>query len=570
MALTKYLHPRPGSPNLYVRLSVPTDIQDALGKIEITKSMGTSDRRLAEQRAMKFISAQKERFDNLSAGDEAVAPADINEKIVETYYDKFLGELHQRSKLYASQGVDQLEGWLGKLKFQQSEWKRRSIAEDYDRATVLLEAFIDKQGFKFGGEIAHLLPSIMTAIIETFNVTIKRLEGDNEAAPTSQFVQLVNQHRNNRAKEGERLSNFKVKYLSELILEENRKPANVEQYGMIIDLFIEWVGDDYKVSSLTKKHSSSFREVLDAFPASRMKTKRLASASVAECIKIAERDSLRLLSQSSKGKYVSQLSGFFRWLVKRGICVSNIWNGMNYKPDKAAKQRPPFTVSQLNQILRSPLYSGFLKDGKEHLFGDLRANDWRFWIPLLCMFTGSRITEIAQLHVDEIEEREGCLVGYLRHDIAKGQSLKSETSKRFVVFNSNLIAAGFDDYWRKQAQRSKRDGNERLFPELTAGKRPELGQTPSRFWREYLEKIGVKKKGARDGFGSHSFRHLLADEMRIAGYLDIEFGQIVMGHSNNSMTGRYGIIPQGTVERLRTMIEAVQFKGVDFSTVIKN
>lgn len=573
MSLSNYLHQRPGSPNWHVRLAVPTHLQKTLNRREITRSMRTSDRRQAEQKAMKFISEQRELFDSLTGEDEAVAPADLNERIVGVYYDKFLEELSKRSKEFASQGIDQLENWLGKLRVQQAEWKRRVIAEDYKRVADIAASFIDREHFKIdkkSNDFKGLLPTITTAIIEALDVTIRRLEGEIDAQPKSSYVEGVLVQRSNMARDGERLSDHKVKYLSELVTEQNRKPTNVEPIGVIIDLFIEWCGDGKSVNSLTKKNASAFREVLDGFPVSRMKMKRLASAPISVCIRIAKNEGLGLLSQSTKAKYISQISTFFGWMLKRGICDSNIWDGMTYKANKTANRRPSFNTEQLNQILQSPLYCGFVRDGKEHLPGDHQADDWRYWLPLVCMFTGARITEIAQLHVDDIEERDGYLIGYLQADRSRGQSLKTEKSKRLVVFNSKLVAAGYKDYWQKQLDRSQLDDNTQLFPELKAGKRPDLGAKPSRWWRDYLVKIGVKKKGEADGIGSHSFRHRLADEMRSAGYLDSEFGEIVMGHAQNTMTSRYGDISQGTVERLAEMIENAKFEGVDFRSILRN
>ena len=60
----------------------------------------------------------------------------------------------------------------------------------------------------------------------------------------------------------------------------------------------------------------------------------------------------------------------------------------------------------------------------------------------------------------------------------------------------------------------------------------------------------------------------MADEMREAGYLNEEFGQLVMGNSDRSMTARYGKVPQGTVQRLADMIAKAEFKGVDFSNIL--
>ncbi len=571
MSLSKYLAARKGSPNLYVRLPVPTHLQEILGKVEISKSMKTSDWKLAEKRAIAFIADQQLRFENLSSSEGSIAPANLNEHIVEVYYDKFLAELNSKTKIFSRQGVQELQNWLGKLRIENSEWGRRSFAEDYVRAEELLTGFLDKNEYqidRMGKDYDDLLVSITHAIIEALNVVIRRIEGDIDAAPRSSYVVNVKQQIKAKAKDGERMSDYKKKYLNELINEEKRAPSNVEQYGQIIDLFIEWYGDEKNIQDIIKKDAADFRDLLDKFPVSRKKISRLASSSIEECVTIAQKENLKLLSNASKGKYISQLSGFFAWLVKRGVCENNIWHGMSYKVDKTENRRPAFTTEQLNEILSSPLFSGFKEDGKEHLVGRVQSDDWRKWIPLLCMFTGSRISEIAQLYVDDIAETNGCLIGYLKANRDRGQSLKTEKSMRLVVFHSTLLNMGFKEFWKRQAKRAEKDGNMQLFPELRAGKRPELGARPSRWWRNYLEKIKVKERGAADGIGAHSFRHGLADEMRKAGYLDDEFGQIVMGHTNQSMTSRYGMLPQGTVERLSEMIEAVKFEGVDFSKII--
>jgi integrase len=109
--------------------------------------------------------------------------------------------------------------------------------------------------------------------------------------------------------------------------------------------------------------------------------------------------------------------------------------------------------------------------------------------------------------------------------------------------------------------RTNRDGDARLFPELQPNARGQISWTPSRFWRTYLIRVGIKNGG--DGFGSHSFRHGLADQLRVAGYLDDEI-EVALGHNQVTVTAGYGQVRQGTVARLSVMIEAVTFPGIDF------
>jgi integrase len=122
---------------------------------------------------------------------------------------------------------------------------------------------------------------------------------------------------------------------------------------------------------------------------------------------------------------------------------------------------------------------------------------------------------------------------------------------------------GFIAYFNRQLARSNADGNRQLFPELKlTGERGKLGDLPSRFWRDYLSAIAIKS-GA-DGMGAHSFRHTISDRLRTAGYLDREFGPLILGHSDKSVTGGYGELKQGTAKMRHDMLDAVEFDDIDF------
>ncbi|WP_430414272.1 DUF6538 domain-containing protein [Parasphingorhabdus sp.] len=568
MALENYLHKRPNSPNYQVRIAVPSQLHSVLKKREITKSMKTSDRKIAEVTAMQFIAEQKQLFERLSARDESVAPKDLHSQIVETYFDGMLEEFVKRTKAAALAGAEELQSYHEKLKIQKKEWQRLQLAEDFNRIENYARSFVTKHGFNIefdSMEFEHLLPSMMETIVAAIDVALKRFEGDFSSSPQSKFVLDTKAMQSQVAKKGERIVDLLPRYIDEQESEYGRKRTSLTQDETVILTFAEWIGEEREIGSISIKDAARFRDDLKKLPKSRGKIKSLSGRPIQECISLAKKQSLPLLSTATKSRYISQLSAFFGWLKKRGICDHNIWLGMTFKVDKSANRRPAYTDDQLNRILASPLFKGFEKDKKEHVAGTVEANDWRKWIPLLCLFTGARVSEIAQLYIDDIEERDGRLIAYLKVDADRGQSIKSGQS-RLVVFHSKLIEAGFKDYWREQQARADIDDNMQLFPDITAGKRPELGAKPARWWGNYLKKIGIKTPG--DGLGTHSFRHRLSDEMRLAGYQNADFGFLVMGHSDGSMTARYGDVPQGTVEHLAEMIENAKFKDVDFSSIL--
>jgi integrase len=214
-------------------------------------------------------------------------------------------------------------------------------------------------------------------------------------------------------------------------------------------------------------------------------------------------------------------------------------------------------------VLSSPLFTGFEADGKEHRPGKVRADDWRYWIPLLCLFSGMRVGEAAQLRAEDVSRHDsGAWIIDIQHDPAKGQTTKAGQS-RAAVAHAKLVELGFVAFVEK---RRNAGGDSRLFPELVANGRDQIGAEPSAFWRDYLTRVGIKS-GA-DGLGAHSFRHELADRLRVeAGLVDDQIA-VALGHDQKSTTAGYGAVRQGTVRFLAPVMAQVRFDGVKFEHVV--
>lgn len=171
-----------------------------------------------------------------------------------------------------------------------------------------------------------------------------------------------------------------------------------------------------------------------------------------------------------------------------------------------------------------------------------------------------RLGEIAQLLVDDVQDMHGIWVMHVTMDGDAAKKLKTVGSERIVPVHSELIALGLLDYHK----RIREAGHKRLFPEIKPDSRGFMSGVPSKFLNTYLDRIGVKT----ETLTMHSFRHLFADRLRAAGYLDQEFG-FILGHGDRLVrtTGRYGALPQGTVAQRSKLIEAVLFKELDLKSL---
>lgn len=571
MALDQYLTKRPNSQNWQLRLMVPLQLRSALGRSEFTKSMGTPNRREAEHKAHGYIArwrAQIERAEHSHlASIIAVQPGyppssdELLELAVEVGYlraDKKADQLIAKALARGEEGFEDLhDALLRNIK----RYRMSLLSKDWAAWRSNAENQLDKRGWN----VAHDEPAYQAymetygkAAIDTLLNAKAKLEGQDEQFSPSTAVRNVSQRKAERAKPGETILELFELYGTQKVESGEKRATGVDQDRMVITLFANHVGVNRSVASITITEARDFRNTVALLPRNYLKLKAYRGLSIREAAEKAKVDGLKAISPVTRERYLSTISPFFDWLKSEGYTDHQPFQGLHQRPQKGKNPRPPYSVDQLNTIFSSPLFVGFEADGREHKPGNVRADDWRYWIPLICLFTGARISEIAQLRLDDIRQEGNCWLLTIREDEKAGQRTKSRKSRTTAV-HSRLIGFGFLDFIERQRKREAENG--RLFPDLDEGKRGQFGDKPSRWWRDYLKDIGVKK-GA-DGMGVHSFRHTMADQLRLAGYLDDELGSLVLGHSNKTVTSGYGQLRQGTIERIQTMVESVRFEGVN-------
>jgi len=232
-------------------------------------------------------------------------------------------------------------------------------------------------------------------------------------------------------------------------------------------------------------------------------------------------------------------------------------NGMFLDLDRSKRTRVPFTSVQLNKLFGSPLYSKCSGDKREHESGSVSIRDWRYWIPLIGLYSGARLGEIAQLLIADVRDIHGTWIFHITREGSDKKSVKTAGSERVIPVHSELVKLGFLHYHTAM----KALGHQHLFPEIEPDGRGFISGRPSAFFNKYFAAIGVKQDKS---VNFHSFRHGMIDAFRRAGYLDEQFGML-LGHTKATTTGRYGIIPQGILADRVRMIEDVNFPGVDLS-----
>lgn len=262
---------------------------------------------------------------------------------------------------------------------------------------------------------------------------------------------------------------------------------------------------------------------------------------------IAFKDALLASGQTpvNTDKQLTMLGTLLSFAVNQAIISSNPARGVKVGERRNAKAvRLPFDLPALRLIFSSQIYT----EGSRPEGG---AGEAAYWLPLLALYTGARLEELAQLHPADVQpapytdangSKYSCHIIRIS-DEREGQELKTATSRRRVPIHADLIALGFLDY----AASAK---GTRLFPDL----KPDVTGTESGNWSKwfgkYLRNV-CKVTDKRMVF--HSFRHLLKHTMREAAISE-EVSDAITGHASASVGRRYG----ATLYPLAPLVDAMQ------------
>ena len=543
-------------PAWQLRIPVPRHLHTVLGKKEVWKSLRTSDRAEASRRAIPIVAEQFADWDN--ATTRTAANFDPVTVAVMRTYEPLKAALHKIRRETPRGGPR--DAMMEMRERQSSILSERVLDEDYQAYEERADRLLVEAGIRDRPDVRLV---ILSALADSASAGVRDflrdVESPGDSQPSSALVRDVIAKEADKAEPGKTLEELFELYAAIRVRERRKRASSIPQDRMVIKLFADFVGRQRSPHSISIADAREFRNTIARLPRGLGKLKAYRGLSVKEAADKADRDGASGMSDITLARYMSTVSPFFDWLKTEGYTDSQPFDGLHQRPDRGRNPRPPFSIEQLNEIFQSPLFTCFLRDKREAVAGNVRADDFRYWIPLLCLFTGSRINEVAQLRVNDIIDEHVDQFIVLRHDERTGQVTKSSRT-RVIPVHRSLARLGLVNFVTRCADAAAGISNPPLFPELRAKGRDNVGQRASRFWREYLEDIGIKS-GA-DGLGSHSFRHGLADELRRAGFMDYDIGPLVLGHSNKTVTSGYGMLSQGNATTRRKMMDAVRFDGL--------
>ena len=172
-----------------------------------------------------------------------------------------------------------------------------------------------------------------------------------------------------------------------------------------------------------------------------------------------------------------------------------------------AQERSIWPVAKLIQLFASPIWTGTRHGldggGRRHEAGPWVVLDSHWWLPVLGIFTGARLEELAQLqHSDLLEDTEGRPFFYLNNE--GGRRLKNIRSIRGVALHPFLLTLGVTRLFVPGKKG-------RIFPDLKQAGRPlKWSQQYSEDFTAYRRAVGLYEPLV----DFHAFRHTFATAMR--------------------------------------------------------
>ena len=199
---------------------------------------------------------------------------------------------------------------------------------------------------------------------------------------------------------------------------QNRAPRTAQEYEHAIKLFGELHGG-ISLVTIRRNHARQFREALQAVPIKRFRTGKLRTATLPELATWGrEHANAQKIGAGTINKLLGALQSVCRW-ARREELVPDDWTDpfADMRVEGGESERAPFETKELQAIFSSPVFTeGHRPDGGK--------GEAAFWLPLLALFTGARLGELAGLRASDVvhDASVGQVCAYITADAKAGMS----------------------------------------------------------------------------------------------------------------------------------------------------
>lgn len=354
--------------------------------------------------------------------------------------------------------------------------------------------------------------------------------------------------------------------ISEMARTDDFKIKRVDDYENAASSFVDWCGHDPLLGEVTAEDAGDYQVALGQYPTNAKKRAPYRSLPSfedrrARAVEIGE---LNLLGPVTiNGKYLTPLRRIFDWHAKAGSGLANPFIGIEVRKPRQADprtRRRSFSTTELQRLFDLPVFTGAEADAGSGLArsGSIRVSDWRYWVPLICVFSGMRLNEACGLALSDIKVEQGIAFFHVR-DETEGQSIKAEASRRKVPIHADLLSLGILD----QVRQWRDAGRVRLFDELKPDSKGYFSHKPSKRLNALIERIVDADPDEPGKLVFHSTRHTVATRLRAANVRK-DVSEAIVGHEGTDTHSGYGT---SDIPTLKDAVDRIVYPGLDLSKV---
>ena len=317
----------------------------------------------------------------------------------------------------------------------------------------------------------------------------------------------------------------------------------------MIRYLTDWLGDDaLRVGNLTHRLLMEFRNDYLHFPKSiSNKDKGRPFPEILEPYRDDQHetgfsDDYATISRTTVNKGLGLLQAIFA--VVLGDAPINPARNLKVEVEQNFHPRRNFSTDELNQLFGAgPWGAG----------GGYGQRPSRYWLPLLGLWTGARLEELAQLMVRHVQkDGEICYLNITGGN--SGTTVKNRSSIRKIPIHRMLVDLGFLEYVRKQ-------GDEFIFNDLSANKFGRRSQSFSHWFARHLDEVGLTDPSLT----YHSFRHGFITAA--TGVMDPDVRRRLAGHALKDEHGGYIEFKLGMLNR---EMAKLCYQGLDLGHLLRN
>lgn len=541
----------------YFRMSIPPTLRESFGKTEIRCSLKTGYLHQARVKSRRLAMLIHSLMSQVRKGDNSMSKltTDQIKEIVDGWVNESLEDDERKRAVSKPIRIDEYE--LEKLELleealsnQKTDILEELALSNHQRATSQADELLNERGIKIGRDTESykiLSREIMKGHVQILKVILDRMSSQYPNHDNmSGAVPIISP----TANKGILLSEAIEKFTEEKIRSGEWAKASTKDMTPDLKVFLELTGD-IDCSFITKDHVRHFREIVMKLPKRHRQKKCYRDLPLEEIVSLDIPED-ELQSPTSINNKLVKLGGFLTWL--NNMDYNNV-SGLNsplktLKPkNRNASDKIPFTIEDLQKL--------FIGKG----YGDnTLKKPYHFWIPLLGLFTGARLAELCQLHVEDVKVVDGVWV--IDINDYGDKHVKTRAGIRQVPLHSVLVEElGFPSF----VEKVKAGGNVRLFPELKIVKKTgRSSDSASKWFNRRVEEVGIIKDTPEGKKVFHSFRGTFTNYCKQHDIHDKKVKQIVGHSTGNDITEQHYNQAYSMSKLYEDVISKIDW-GIDFS-----